>query len=359
MADRGGAVGENGGPNMTSAPLLVTGVTGFVGSRVVETLLARGHHVRGTVRSLEAGNIDVLRRLPGATERLELVEADLTHPASFLAPVKGAVAVIHCASPYVLDVADPQRDLVDPAVNGTRAILEASTESGSVRRVVVTSSMAAITDEPDGRVLTEADWNVRSSLDRNPYYFSKTLAERAAWAFVEERQRAFDLVVINPFAVIGPSLVAGLNISNQILAGMVTRAFPGVLSMAWGFVDVRDVAEAHARAVETPEAHGRYICTGEVVTMRALVELLRANGYPDRLPGLPLDSRLGSWLIGLASYTQPKGTGQYFRTHLGRVPRYDTTKIRSELGLTFRPVAETILDTMRDLERWGHVPAPA
>jgi dihydroflavonol-4-reductase len=259
----------------------------------------------------------------------------------------------------VLDVADPQRDLVDPAVNGTRAVLDASVASGTVRRIVLTSSMAAITDEPDGRVLTEADWNVRSSLDRNPYYYSKTLAERAAWAFVEARRPEFDVVVINPFAVIGPSLVAGLNVSNQILAGMVTRMFPGILSMAWGFVDVRDVADAHVLALETPSAHGRYICAGEVVTMRALAELLRAHGYGDRLPRLSLDSRLGSWLIGLASYTQPKGTGQYFRTHLGRIPRYDTTKIRSELGLTFRPVADTILDTMRDLEHRGHLPVPA
>ena len=345
-------------PNTAIELVLVTGVTGFVGSRIVEALLARGHHVRGTVRSLrKPGDIDALRRLPGAIERLELVEADLTQPESFLAPARGATAVVHCASPFVLDVADPQRDLVDPAVNGTRAVFDASVESETVRRIVLTSSMAAITDEPDGRVLTEADWNVRSSLDRNPYYYSKTLAERAAWAFVEARRPEFDVVVINPFAVIGPSLVAGLNVSNRILAGMVTRMFPGILSLAWGFVDVRDVAEAHVLALETPSAHGRYICAGEVVTMRALAELLRAHGYGDRLPRLSLDSRLGSWLIGLASYTQPKGTGQYFRTHLGRIPRYDTTKIRSELGLTFRPVADTILDTMRDLQRRGHLPS--
>jgi dihydroflavonol-4-reductase len=217
--------------------------------------------------------------------------------------------------------------------------------------------MAAITDEPEAdHVLSERDWNVKSSLSRNPYYYSKVLAERAAWEFVDREHPGFDLVVMNPFMVIGPSLTSGLNLSNELFVRLLEGAFPAILSMAWGFVDVRDVAEAHLRALEIPTAHGRYICAGEVVSMRSLVRLLLEHGYTGfKLPSFPLDSALGTWVARLASYQQSTGTGQYLRTHLGRIPRYDTTKVRTELGVSFRPASETILDTLADLERWGHV----
>ena len=343
-------------------PVLVTGATGFIASRIIERLLGAGYPVHGTVRSIAKGkDVELLRALPGAASRLELFEADLGRSGSFDEAARGCGAAIHTASPYVLNVRNPQRDLVDPAVNGTREVLGACARAGTVTRVVLTSSMAAITDEPEnGRCLTEADWNEKSSLTRNPYYYSKVLAERAAWAFIERETPAFDLAVINPFAVIGPSLTSGLNTSNELFVRLLDGAFPAIISMAWGFVDVRDVAEAHLRAMETPLAHGRYLCAGEVLSMRSLVMLLRESGYDGfRLPVRSLDSPFGTWLARLASYLQPPGTGQYLRTHLGRVPLYDTTKIRTELGMTFRPARESVLDTMADLAKWGHLPLPS
>lgn len=159
-------------------------------------------------------------------------------------------SVIHTASPYVIDVEDPQRDLVDPAVNGTLSVLRSAAKAG-VERVVLTSSMAAISDEPrDDQVFTEADWNEQSSLKRNPYYFSKAEAERAAWAFVEEEAPSFDLVVINPYMVLGPSLGPSLNTTNQLFRDVLTGVYPGIMSLSWGFVDVRDVARAHVLAME-------------------------------------------------------------------------------------------------------------
>src|SRR5687767_556970 len=156
--------------------ILVTGATGFIASHVVAQLLAKDHRVRATVRSKKkAKEMALLEALPGARERLEIVEADLVAEGSFDAACVGVHAVIHTASPYVLDAEDPQRDLVDPAVKGTLNVLRAAKKTASVKRVVVTSSMAAITDEPESdHVLTEADWNEKSSLDRNPYYYSKT-----------------------------------------------------------------------------------------------------------------------------------------------------------------------------------------
>ncbi|MBM3770398.1 MAG: aldehyde reductase [Acidimicrobiia bacterium] len=338
--------------------VLVTGATGFIASRIIERLLARGHRVRGTVRSpKKPGDIDRLRELTGARERLDLVESDLILPASFDAAAVGCDVVMHTASPYAIDVSDARGELVDPAVNGTREVLAAASRAGSVRRVVLTSSMAAVTDEPDDRVLTEADWNTKSSLDRNPYYYAKTMAERAAWAFMEESKPPFDLVAINPFMVIGPSVTASLNTSNRLLLiDLLKGTYPGILSLTWGIVDVRDVAEAHVRAMEVADAHGRYLCVGEAMSMRQVVTLLKSSGYGGhKLPALSLDSGIATAIIKLAAVTQQKGTGSYLRSHLGRVPRYDTTKIRTELGVTFRPGAETILDTVRDLQRWGHL----
>jgi dihydroflavonol-4-reductase len=334
--------------------VLVTGATGFVASHAIAELLQRGYDVRGTVRSrARALSEAALARLPGA-ERLDLVEADLTDAASFTAPAEGCDAVLHIASPYAINVKDPQRDLVDPAVKGTEAVLAAAAKAG-VRRVVLTSSLAAITDAPPGRALTEADWNEKSSLARNPYYFSKAQAERAAWDFVKEHKAGFDLVVINPALVAGPSYTRALNESNKLLADMTKGVFPGVLDLSWGFVDVRDVARAHALALETPAASGRYICSGDILTMRETVAALRAALPEAKLPRLPLDNAVGTALAKLVSYTQPSGVGGYLRTNLGRRMRYDNGKIRRELGMTFRPAAATIADAAADLVKWGHI----
>lgn len=334
----------------------VTGAAGFIAAHIVAQLLADGHHVRGTVRTL-TGSEDIarLRALPGAGERLELVEADLLASGSFDAAVSGCRTVFHVASPFVLDVKNPLRDLVDPAVQGTRHVLEACTRTGTVTRVVLTSSMAAMTDEPGSdRVLTEADWNTKSSLTRNPYYLSKTLAEREAWG-IAGTGPPWTLVSINPFVVIGPSIGPRINVSNRIFVQLKTGVFPGILNMTWAFVDVRDVADAHIRAMNTPAASGRYLCANTNVRMRELVQWLAREGYGNRLPRLPLDSAVGDIVVKLASYLQPPGVGQYLRTHVGRVPRFDNSRIQRELGVTFRPIEDTLQDTMADLERWGHI----
>lgn len=343
---------------ITDKPVAVTGASGFIASHIVQLLLTAGYRVRGTVRDAsKSADVAHLTGLVGASDRLELVSANLLDASAFDRVVSGCDYVLHTASPYAIDVKDPQRDLVDPAVKGTRNVLDACARSGSVKRVVLTSSMAAITDEPESdRALTEADWNTRSTLDRNPYYLSKTLAEREAWKIVNDEKAPFDLVVINPFVVLGPSLSASLNTSNQILVDLVNGAYPGIMSIAWGVVDVRDVARAHLLAFETPTASGRYICANTTLTMRALVELLAARGIPEqRLPKMGLDCSVGDFAVKLGSYLQPRGVGSFLRTHLGRTPRFDHSKIEQQLGLSFTPLESTIRDTIDDLQRWGHV----
>jgi dihydroflavonol-4-reductase len=332
----------------------VTGASGFVAAHLVKLLLADGHAVRGSTRTAAPH----LQSLPGAEHGLQLFAANLMTPGSFGTMIHGCDLVFHTASPYQLTVRDPQRDLLQPAVEGTLNVLRACAAKPSVRRVVLTSSVAAITDEPpQDHVLTEADWNEQSSLTRNAYYYSKTMAERAAWEFMAREKPGFDLVVINPFIVMGPSLSPGLNESNKIIVDLLAGLYPSYMNLEWGTVDVRDVALAHYRAAQKPQASGRYLCANECLPMRAFVELLREAGYDRgyRLPKFALPDfaiRLGSWL-------QPKGAGDYLRSHIGRQLRYSNQKIKAELGMEFRPLKTTLRDTLEDLSRRSLLPTRA
>ena len=336
--------------------MVVTGVSGFIGSQVARELLDHGYRVRGTVRSPDRVRSEGhLTSLPGS-DRLDLVAADLNRPGSFDAVMDSVEHVIHAASPYAVSVDNPQRDLVDPALNGTRSVLEAAKKSGSVQRIVVTSSFAAITDEPAGR-FDETNWNESSSLARNPYYFAKTLAEKAAWDFAATHPE-IRVVVINPTFVIGPSLVPSLNESNRVLASYTTRQIPGILAWCYGLVDVRDAAKAHRLAIETDDASGRYLCTAGVWSMRQVVEVAKTSDLDlARLPSLPLDNAVGTFVVKAAAAFLHPGARSYLRTNIGRQFEIDTSKISSELGMTFRPIPETIIETYRDLRRWGHIDA--
>ncbi|ACF43132.1 SDR family oxidoreductase [Pelodictyon phaeoclathratiforme] len=343
----------------TKKPVCVTGASGFIASHIVKQLLEQGYRVRGTVRK-SSQNYPFLLALPGAAEHLELVEADLLAPGSYDKAVEGCDYVMHTASPYKNKVKNPQTDLVDPAVNGTETLLESCLKSGCVKRVILTSSIAAITDEPDStKIFTEKEWNIMSSLDRNPYHYSKTLAELAAWDFIMKKRPPFDLIAINPFMVIGPSLAPSLNTSNEMIRDIMIGVYPGIIDINWGFVDVRDVAKAHILAMETDTASGRYLCSAEALHMREVVALLKSSGFDKyALPKANMTGKIGTLLMKGLSFTQPKDIGMYIRTTIGRTMHYDNSKIRRELGISFMPVRESLIETIKDMVKWGHLTPP-
>jgi dihydroflavonol-4-reductase len=289
------------------------------------------------------------------------VQADLLSEGAFDHVVEGCDYVMHTASPYIVNVKNPQKELVEPAVKGTTQVLEACRKATSVKRVILTSSVAAITDEPDSnKVFSEADWNEKSSLKRNPYYFSKTLAEKAAWDFVKQQKPGFDLVTINPFMVIGPSLGPSLNESNKIFSDMLKGAFPTIMTVNWGIVDVRDVATSHILAMENPDASGRYLCANDSMSMTEVVNFLKQSGYSKyRLPKVNMVSKTGDRIMKLLSYTQPSGSGAYMRTHIGKTMRFDNSKIKQELGIQFIDVRQSILAAVEDMLSWKHIKARA
>jgi dihydroflavonol-4-reductase len=342
-----------------STVVCVTGASGFIAAHLVKQLLAQGYRVRATVRGAP-DKYPYLTNLEGAKERLEFHKANLLEEGAYDKVVDGCDYVLHTASPYIVNVKDSQKELVDPAVNGTLNVLKACEKSDSVKRVVITSSLAAITDEPHSdKVFSEADWNEKSNLKRNPYFYSKVCAEKAAWKYLEEHKGTcgFDIVTINPFMVIGPSLGPSLNESNKVIRDLMHGQYPCLMTLNWGIVDVRDVANSHILAMTTPDASGRYLIVNENWKMDELVNYLRDDlGYTDyRLPKLNLDNPFGTKLMHLLSYTQPSGNGTYMRSHIGQKMRFDNTKAINELGIQYIPIKESVAAAVEDMLVWGHL----
>ncbi len=344
----------------SQAPVLVTGATGYLAGRLVETLLDRGHTVHAAVRDPEnAAKLRYLNELAaGAPGSIRYFRSDLLEPGSYGEAMRGCQLVFHTASPFTLHVADPVEDLVEPATLGTRNVLGEAARTPSVERVVLTSSCAAIYgDNADLRampagVFTEAVWNTSSSLEHQPYSYSKTLAEREAWE-IASRQDRWDLVAINPSLVLGP----GLDPHGTSESFAVMKRFgdgtlkPGVPRCGFGVVDVRDVAEAHYRAGFTPEAEGRYIVSGHDSDLAELAAILRPR-FGDRFP-IPTRT-LPKWLVWLIGPILDRGTTRkWVARNVGLPWRADNGKGVRELGLTYRPLEETVVEFFQQMVDTG------
>ncbi len=239
---------------------------------------------------------------------------------------------------------DPQKELVDPAVNGTVSFLR-SCKSAGVQEVVLTSSAAAITNEGrENYIFTEKDYNTKSSLSRLTYYYSKAKAEEAAWDFVKKEAPEMKLVTINPVAVLGPSLTKVKGESANALVSLVKGIFPGIVDLVWTAVDVPDVSLCRILAMEADTAKGRYICAAsqKPLHLRKIDEILRAKGYNPPMMGLS-----GSWvtsLMKIASYVFPGGQmGYYIRNHFGTHIIASNAKIVKDLGVSFRDPVDAIV----------------
>jgi dihydroflavonol-4-reductase len=254
------------------------GATGYIGAHIVEQLLSKGYKVRGTSRSLEESKIDFLKKMDTKGDLLEIGKANLTDEGSFDDIVKNTEFVFHVASPFLLNVKDPKKELLEPAVQGTLTLLNSCLKSETVKRVVLTASTASIVDVSDiKKVYNEDDWNKTSSLTNSPYAYSKTCAEQAAWKFMEEKKPHFDLIVINPCMVLGPAHKKELAESVNIILDALNGKFPAIFDLALNIVDVRDVAKSHILAMEIKELKGRHICMNKGVHLRDIFAMISKN----------------------------------------------------------------------------------
>lgn len=345
----------------TTRPVLVTGATGYVAGWLVKQLLEAGVTVHAAVRDPDnTAKVAHLVQLAGqAPGSLRFFRADLLEPGSYAEAMAGCAIVFHTASPFTTQVDDPQRDLIDPAVKGTRNVLEEATRNASVERVVLTSSCAAIytdaadcADAPDG-VLTEDVWNRSATLDYQPYSYSKTLAEREAWTLADAQSR-WRLVVVNPSLVIGPALHArptseSFNLIRQLGDGSMKAGAPRV---GFGAVDVRDLARAHLEAAYRPEAQGRHIISGHDTDLLSLAQaLLPRFGATHPIPRRALPK----WLVWLVGPLSGNGiTRRFVRRNVDIPWHADNGKSRRALGMQYRPLATSIGDMFAQMIDAGY-----
>ena len=338
----------------TTAPVLVTGATGYVAGWIVKDLLDAGVTVHAAVRDPDKTEkiqhlIDLAAAAPG---EIRFFASDLLEPGSYAEAMEGCKIVFHTASPFTTSVDDPQKELVDPAKLGTRNVLEEATRTPTVERVVLTSSCAAIyTDAADtaaapGGRITEDIWNTTASLDYQPYSYSKTVAEKEAWEIVE-KQSQWDLVVVNPCLVIGPAINArptseSFNIVRQLGDGTLKAGAP---RFGFGVVDVRDLARAHLAAAYIESAKGRHIIAGHETNLLKIAAVLQdkyGKDYP--IPKRVLPKWL-VWLVGPMSGIPRKTVSLNVD-----VPwQADNSKGKRELGLTYLPLQESMEDMFQQM----------
>jgi nucleoside-diphosphate-sugar epimerase len=336
-------------------PVLVTGGTGYVASWIIKMLLAKGINVNTTVRDpSDVQKVQHLKTLAEASAgKLKLFKADLLDFGSFDEPMQGCELVMHTASPFfITGIKNPEEELIRPAKEGTRNVLEAAKKSPAVKRVVLTSSVAAIYgDNVDirtapGGVFSEKEWNVTSSAEHQPYPYSKAIAEKEAWAFAEGQDQ-WDLLTINPGWILGPSVSKrkdSMSVSMMIQFGDGTYK-AGVPELWNGIADVRDVAAAHITAGFTPEASGRYIIVSGVAKLLDLADILRkyfGDAYPFPRRQAP---KFMFWLIApMYGFTR-----KYASRNVGYQIKFDQSRSKADLGISYIPIEQTMKEHFQQI----------
>uniref|UniRef100_A0A0E0AVX7 cinnamoyl-CoA reductase n=1 Tax=Oryza glumipatula TaxID=40148 RepID=A0A0E0AVX7_9ORYZ len=327
----------------------VTGAAGYIASWLVKLLLEKGYTVKGTVRNpgmhthgrhkllqlVHDPKNAHLKALVGAGERLVLCKADLLDYDAICRAVAGCHGVFHTASP----VTDDPEQMVEPAVRGTEYVINAAAEAGTVRRVVFTSSIGAVTMDPNRGPDVVVDESCWSDLDycketRNWYCYGKAVAEQAAWEAA--RRRGVELVVVNPVLVIGPLLQPTVNASVAHILKYLDGSASKFANAVQAYVDVRDVAAAHLLVFESPSAAGRFLCAESVLHREGVVRIL-AKLFPE----YPVPTRC-------SDEKNPR-----------KQPYKMSNQKLRDLGLEFRPASQSLYETVKCLQEKGHLPVLA
>ena len=329
--------------------VLVTGATGYIGLHCIQQLLNQGYAVNGSVRSPERKEevFEALQKHNTPTENLNLFTLNLTEDDGWDEGMEGCDYLLHVASPIALE--NHNEDFfVKPAVAGVKRAFKYA-KKHNVKKVVLTSSVAAIFDTLEEKTdYDETDWSDPENPSISHYAKSKTLAEKAAWDFVDNEDNPFELAVINPALVIGPSLSGDLGESNKAIAMVTTGKMPVAVPLQFGYVDVRDVAAAHLLAMQNSNSNGeRFALVEKDLWYKDVAKVLRDNGF-DKAPTFNVPVWLAKILANFSK--ELKVTLPY----LGRVRSVNnTSKAKDILGWNPRPAEESIIDIAEQIKEMG------
>lgn len=335
--------------------VLVTGGSGYVGARCVISLLKRGYIVRATVRDIRrepevramvAKEID-----PG--DRLSVCAADLAADAGWDAAAEGVRYVLHVASPVLVRAPKDPDVLIRPARDGAARVVRAAIKAGA-ERVVMTSSVAAASRRVGGPdcECDESVWTDPDTPGVDAYTRSKTIAERTAWEVIGAEGGATTLSVVNPSVILGPVLGRDFSPSIGLVQRLLAGKVPGLPRLGFDFIDVRDLADLHLRAMTNPAAAGqRFVGAGEFAWMADIARILKAQLGPEaaKVPTRALPDFVLR-LVGLFDRDLGAMNG-----YLGHKYTYSSAKAQSVLGWKARSLEETVVDCARSLITVGAV----
>lgn len=329
--------------------VLVTGASGFIGMHCILQLLEQGYQVKSTLRSMAKEQyLRVLfQKHTLYSQHIEFVEANLLRDDGWEEAAQGCDYVLHIASPLPSGPPKHEDDLIIPAREGSLRVLKAAHRAG-VKRVVLTSSIAAMIAGHDrqSKIFNEADWsNVNGSVDA--YAKSKTLAEKAAWTFVNQPDVNLELAAINPSLVLGPILDARqTSTSAELVLTLMQRKYPGVPRLNYSVVDVRDVAAAHLAAMTHPDAAGkRFVCSTDSIWMMEVARILDTH-FASRGYKIPT-RQLPDFVIKLGALFDP--TSRLVVHGLGVETKVSNKQIKSVLDWRSHSVEEAIVSMAESL----------
>tara|TARA_B100000029_G_C17559436_1_gene952810 strand:+ start:572 stop:1573 length:1002 start_codon:yes stop_codon:yes gene_type:complete len=330
--------------------VLVTGATGFIALHCIYYLLKRGYAVHGTVRSLDRKQevLDAMLKQGLSTDNLNLFEADLLDDKNWDEAVAGCKYVLHVASPVIAGIPKDENDLIQPAIQGTVRVLEASKNTGTVHKAVVTSSVAAVSHTLDGRTeFTDEDWSDITNPKISAYSKSKVLAERAAWDFVAKHS-CFQLTTLHPAAVCGPMLSPDIGTSNIFVKRLIDGSIPGNPKLHMGFVDVRDVAKAHVDSLTNELSDGRrIILSNQEYWISEISAMLRDCGY--KAPKL----QLPKFLMRIIAFFDKEIAGVIH--YIGLERNFVSTSAKDILNWDPIDVRESVKVTADQLKAMGEI----
>ncbi len=331
----------------------VTGGAGFIAGHVITDLLDDGHAVHATVRNLgddaKRSHLDVLKeRYPG---KLALFQANLLEPGSLDATLDGCDALIHTAAAVMLAARDPQKQIIDVAVKGTQNVLDSVARTPSVKRIVMTSSIAAVIsyDQQD-KTYTEDDWCTSNDIWIDPYGMAKTRSERMLWEFVDKHADRVQAVAINPSVVIGRPLAKHHTRSSlAFIRNLVGWTHPACAPMQLHLVDVGDVSKGHVRALTSDRAAGHRIIFSERPMSMLEISKVLSRKYKTPMRVLP------KLLLYVAAYLDKRYSLRLARASANLRFQFRSDRPAELLGINLRNTEESILEAAEAMVEKGWV----